>query len=411
MPIALIVFGILTVFRAFGGPPYPPEERLNDRKLATDDDSIIEYLSHGFPASAVWYHDSGVTIDVDVWRTYESLFDLVAQRRIKAAATPLRLALSDPLPSHLEQAIQKNIAQRNPRSVFAGTYDAEVANMRSWIAMTLARLGDAESTGAIKALLARMKPVAHAMLSSPADSPARQYTWAYTRLCEQLAALGDKESVSILLDCLPITAEDYTVVVTPLKRVTGQNFGPHWGMPHRFHAAELRKWTEWWSANRETFTPNPERILNPYWALKDLSANPTIREYVCAARDRIEAPTDTYITQRETTATNWLAANAGEHEKELLAIANDPDELVGIRSKALIWYASGAGKRALPTLERYAFERVRFDPADRDLQSYMASAARNIVLERFPESRLAVKVRKRDEELHRAATDGATASK
>ena len=359
---------------AMASVPYDPDYELRAAGLATDAPTLLSYLREGLPEGLALSDGRPLPAD-QRWGKYGHVVNALGKMKSPEAPPILIGLLEGPLPPKLATDLELSAADRFPDEEY------EIVSFQSRCAVALRLIGDPSAAPALTRYVERLLPLMKIKAETPLYPP---YTSAFANACVALGDLGSTAGIAFTVAALPDVPLDDPWAARTLRVLTGQPFGPQYGHPARVARRECAKWTAWWDASKATYQIDPNARLHRSSATGYVRDMKTVRDYVHQAPLARWGKGQPSLSRNGPEAVEWLAQNGAAHIKELAALVNDPDETVGVRNEAMVWYARFGGRKAMKTLAKYVRYEVPFDPEDSKLQHAMASEAFLIIKDTSP---------------------------
>lgn len=372
----LVLGGVIALLLgqgAMASVPYDPDYELRAAGLATDAPTLLAYLREGLPEGLVFR--DGRPPSNQRFARYHLVIEALGKMKAPEAVPLLTSLLEGPLPPKLAEDLERSAADRFPDEEY------EIGSFQSSCARALGQIGDPSAVPALTRYVERLLPLMKIKAETPLYPP---YTLAFGNACVALGKLGSTAGVAFAVAVLPDAPLDNPWAVYTLKELTGQPFGPQYGHPARVARREHARWAAWWDANKATYQIDPGAMLDRSSATGYVTDMKTVRDYVHQAPLARWGKGQPSLSRNGPEAVEWLTQHGAAHKKELAALVNDPDETVGVRNEAMVWYARFGGREAMKTLAKYVRYEVPFDPEDTKLQHAMAKQAFLIIKETSP---------------------------
>lgn len=314
----------------------------------------------------------------DPWQLNSMIALALGDLKTSDAAPLLQQLIAEPIPRKLDAALTAFAASEIAWD--AKPFDWEkrrrdaLIQFRGDCAFALATIGDTSSVPGLEAYVDSQIPMLQSWWGTNQEI-SRDAIWGFVSTCKALSILGSKHGIDALITALPHVKPHNPDLVTHLRIITGETFGPEFGMPAREYPKEVKKWSEWWKSNRAAFTVRAgllEQRIPPYRRL----STDTLAESLEIAHRRLS---DFEGNSGGKGAAAWLEQFGNQHLDELAQIIADPAANYNARREAIEWYAKFAGSEAIPLLTQCMTLDIPHDPADVPLLEHLAYAARDAI--------------------------------
>ncbi len=313
----------------------PEEKELQSHGLAPTPAACLKFLQEGFPPS------------VDVSKLPETppeksqlavdAMAILAKQRYRAAVdTLIRIAAQD-LPKGVEQLLEFDLRHTAPdqRQQFRQR-GLEILQYNA--VNSLGLIGDKRALPQVRAVYEKETRTA----------PKIQYALA-------LACLGDAHGVDFLVRVIQEqNRRESAAAAKAFSMITGQDFGYTDQTPIKKRRQLARTYQLWWAQNRQTFSLEPEKVLE-----RRLAPPPPASYTPRTTRDLLRLSSQYFDLEEKPKvleAREKIAAAGPALNPELEKIMFDELEDLNIRLEAMNWYYEINRSKA-----REAFRRLRRD--------------------------------------------------